>query len=52
MYDGDYACSALAMSQADADDQALAADLIEEAGAVDPLTAFAMSVQPEGGCGP
>ncbi|WP_028644613.1 hypothetical protein [Nocardioides sp. URHA0020] len=48
-YDGDRACSALAMSQADADDRATADRLVEEAGTVDPLRALAMSVQPGGG---
>jgi hypothetical protein len=48
VYDGDNVCSELAMSQADADDQAAADRLIEEAGTVDPMTAFAMSVQPGG----
>lgn len=48
VYDGDNVCSKLAMSQADADDQATADRLIEEAGTVDPITAYAMSVQPGG----
>jgi len=48
VYDGDRVCSALAMSQADADDQATADWLVHEAGTVDPMTAFAMSVQPGG----
>jgi flagellar basal body-associated protein FliL len=47
IYDGDYTCSALAMSSADADDQATAARLVQEAGEVDPVTGFAMSVQPD-----
>ncbi|GAA4374726.1 hypothetical protein [Nocardioides caricicola] len=47
VYDGDYTCSALAMSQADASDQELADRLIEAAGEVNPVTAFAMSVQPD-----
>ena len=47
VYDGAYTCSALAMSQADAGDQALADRLVEEAGEVNPVTAFAMSVQPD-----
>jgi hypothetical protein len=42
-YSGDYACGALAMAQADADDQAQAADLVAEAGTVDPYLAFAMA---------
>ncbi|WP_156391009.1 MULTISPECIES: hypothetical protein [unclassified Nocardioides] len=48
VYDGDNACSTLAMSQADADDQATADRLVEEAGTVDPMTAYALSVQPGG----
>ena len=47
-YDGDRACSALAMSQADSDDQATADRLVEDAGTVDPMRAFAMSAQPGG----
>lgn len=46
VYAGDYTCSALAMGQADATDQARAAELVEEAGEVNPITGFAMSVQP------
>lgn len=48
VYDGPYACGALAMSQADDSDRAQADQLVQEAGGVDPLTAFAMSVQPGG----
>lgn len=44
LYSGDYACGHLAMSQADDVDQAQAAELIRQAGGVDPLTAFAMAV--------
>lgn len=47
-YDGDQACRALAMGQADARDQATADRLLAEAGDVDPMTAFAMSVQTGG----
>ncbi|MBA2954594.1 hypothetical protein GON03_09680 [Nocardioides sp. MAH-18] len=47
VYDGDYTCSELAMSHADAEEQATAERLISEAGGVDPLTAYAMSVQPD-----
>jgi hypothetical protein len=47
VYDGDYTCSALAMSHADAEEQATAERLVTEAGGVDPLTAYAMSVQPD-----
>ena len=43
---GDYACGALAMGQADADDQAQAAELVAAAGTVDPYLAFAMGVRP------
>lgn len=46
IYTGDNACAALSMGQADADDQALADRLVEEAGEVNPYTAFALSVQP------
>ena len=48
VYDGPYACGALAMGQADASDQAQADQLVQQAGEVDPLTGFAMSVQPGG----
>ena len=48
VYTGDYACGALAMSQADADDQAQADELIAEAGEVNPVTGFAMAAQPGG----
>jgi len=49
VYDGAYTCSALAMSQADAGDQELADRLIAEAGEVNPVADFAMSVQPDRG---
>lgn len=49
VYDGTYTCSALAMSQADAADQELADRLVAEAGEVNPISAFAMSVQPDRG---
>ncbi len=48
VYDADYTCTALAMSQADSDDQATADRLIAEAGKVNPVAGFAMSVQPGG----
>lgn len=48
VYDGEQACTEMAMSRADADDQATATRLIAEAGRVNPLTAYAMSVQPNG----
>ena len=49
IYTGTHACQALAMSGADAGDQAQADELIEEAGEVNPVTGFAMSAQPGGG---
>ena len=48
VYSGDYACSKLAMSQADETDQAQADALIDAAGKVSPLTGFAMSAQLDG----
>lgn len=48
VYDGDYTCSALAMSQADPSDEEQADELLAEAGEVDPIAGFAMSVQPGG----
>jgi hypothetical protein len=48
VYAGDYACSALAMGQADEADQQEADQLVAEAGKVNPVTGFAMSVQPGG----
>lgn len=48
VYDGPYACSALAMAHADNADQRAGEELVEEAGEVNPLTGFAMSVQPGG----
>jgi hypothetical protein len=47
VYSGDYVCGHLAMSQADDVDQAQAAALIQQAGGVDPLTAFAMAATPD-----
>ena len=46
IYTGDLACGALAMGQADPDDQAQGEQLVREAGKVNAYTAFAMSVQP------
>lgn len=46
IFAGDYTCSGLAMSQADQGDQDQAAELIRAAGKVNPVTGFAMSVQP------
>ena len=48
VYSGGYACGALAMGQADTDDQAEAGELVAAAGTVDPYLAFAMGVLPEG----
>jgi len=48
IYTGTHACQALAMSEADAADQAQADELIAEAGEVNPVTGFAMSAQPGG----
>jgi hypothetical protein len=48
VYDGPLACSTLAMSHADAADQESADRLVAETGGVDPMTAYAMSVQPGG----
>jgi len=47
VYRGSYACSALAMSQADPADRAEADELLAAAGEVHPMTAFAMAVQPD-----
>ena len=48
VYAGPQACRELAMSSADPADQNLADQLVEDAGEVNPLTAFAMSAQPGG----
>jgi hypothetical protein len=48
VYDGDYACSALAMAHAGRSDQAQARELITAAGPVNPYSAFAMSDEPDG----
>lgn len=45
---GDHACQALAMSQADDEDQRVAADLVADAGEVNPLTGFLLASQPDG----
>ena len=47
VYTGDYACKALAMAQADEDDQSTADQLVAQAGRVDPMTGFAMAVEPD-----
>ncbi len=44
VYDGAYACERLAMSQADDDAQAEAAQLVEAAGGIHPLSGFAMGL--------
>ncbi|WP_210649373.1 hypothetical protein [Nocardioides sp. SYSU D00065] len=48
VYDGPYACEQLAMSQADADAQAEADQLVAAAGGVHPLTGFAMGLLARG----
>ncbi len=47
-YSGDYACAELSMSGADPADRTRGAELIEAAGEVHPLTAFAIAAQPAG----
>lgn len=47
VYRGGHACSALAMSRADPSDRAVADGLVAAAGEVNPLTGFAMAVQPD-----
>lgn len=44
-YTGDYTCSALAMTDADPTDRTRAAELIEQAGKVHPLTGYAIGEQ-------
>lgn len=48
VYTGDYTCKALAMSDADEDDQATGDQLITAAGGVHPLTGFAMARETTG----
>ena len=48
VYSGDYTCSALAMTQADDEDQATAAQLVAKAGKVNPVDGFAMATEPTG----
>jgi hypothetical protein len=48
IYTGDHACAKLAMSQADPIDQDQATELIRQAGELNPLTGFAISVRPAG----
>jgi hypothetical protein len=47
VYTGDFACKSLAMAQADEDDQNTADQLLTAAGEVDPMTGFAMAVEPD-----
>jgi hypothetical protein len=47
VYTGDFACKSLAMAQADPDDQSTADQLVARAGGVDPMTGFAMAVEPD-----
>lgn len=48
VYTGSYACSALAMSQADTTAQAEGEALVERAGEVNPMTGFAVAREPGG----
>ena len=48
VYDGDYACGALAMAHAGPSDEAQGKELVARAGEVDPYSAFAMSDEPDG----
>lgn len=48
VFSSTYACSQLAMSAADPNDQAQAQALLDAAGEVNPVTGFAMSMQPGG----
>ncbi len=48
IYTGDHACAKLAMSQADPIDQEQAAQLVRQAGEVNPLTGFAIGVPASG----
>lgn len=47
MLASDFACEALSMGSADEDDQAVARQLVEEAGGVSPLAGFVAAVQPD-----
>ncbi len=49
VYTGDFACKSLAMAQADEDDQSIADQLFAQAGRVDPMTGFAMALEPDRG---
>ncbi len=48
VYDGVYACGALAMAHAGASDQEQAKQLLSAAGEINPYSAFAMSDEPDG----
>lgn len=48
-YTGDYTCSALSMTEADAADRTRAAELVSAAGDVHPMTGFSLAAQPGGG---
>jgi hypothetical protein len=48
VYTGAYACVALSMTQADDVDRTRAAELLEQAGKVNPLDGFAIAALPEG----
>lgn len=48
IYTGDEVCGSLSMGQADSTDQDQAAELVEAAGEVNPMTGFAMAVEPGG----
>lgn len=48
VFSSTYVCSQLAMTAADPNDQAQAQALLEAAGEVNPVTGFAMSMQPDG----
>lgn len=49
VYDGPYTCESLAMVGADRGEQTQASTLIAQAGAVSPLTGFAIGLEPGGG---
>ena len=49
IYTGEYTCSKLAMTQADAGDQSTADDLVAQAGEVNPMTGMSMAIEPGGG---
>ncbi len=48
VYTGDHACDALSMGRADDDDRATADQLLDRAGKINPVTAFAMGLLPDG----